>query len=105
MLHRICYKLKKYSNDFLYKNIKINYGGIEIITNFAAQYKEELVKDQIVFNAYIVKIGGVDDYFGHYEYDGIGAVYEDDNGDYPKLNQEADFYLNTNLKFVNGLLV
>jgi hypothetical protein len=91
--------------DFLYKNIKINYDGIEIITNFAAQYKEELVKDQIVFKAYIVKVGGVDDYFGHYEYDGSGAVYEDDNGDYPKLNQEANFYLNTNLKFVNGLLV
>ena len=26
--------------DFIYKNIKINYDGIEIITNFAAQYKE-----------------------------------------------------------------
>jgi hypothetical protein len=26
--------------DFIYKNIKINYDGIEIITNFALQYKE-----------------------------------------------------------------
>ncbi len=25
--------------DFMYKNIKINYDGIEIITNFVAQYK------------------------------------------------------------------
>lgn len=91
--------------DFLYKNIKINYDGIEIITNFAAQYKEELFKDQIVFKAYIVKIGELDNYFGHYEFDGKDAVYQDDNGDYPKLNQEADFYLDTNLKFVNGLIV
>ena len=91
--------------DFLYKNIKINYDGIEIMTNFAAQYKEELVKNQIFFNAYIVKIGELEDYFGHYEYDGNQALYHDKNGDYPKLNQKADFYLDNNLKFVNGLLV
>jgi hypothetical protein len=91
--------------DFLYKNIKINYDGIEIMTNFAAQYNEELVKNQIIFNAYIVKIGELDDYFGHYEYDGNQALYHDRNGDYPKLNQKADFYLDNNLKFVNGLLV
>lgn len=91
--------------DFLYKNIKINYDGIEIMTNFAAQYNEELVKNQIIFNAYIVKIGDLDDYFGHYEYDGNQALYHDRNGDYPKLNQKADFYLDNNLKFVNGLLV
>jgi len=33
--------------DFLFKNIKINYDGIEIITNFAAQYKEELIDGTI----------------------------------------------------------
>jgi len=91
--------------DFIYKNIKINYDGIEIITNFAAQYTEGLVKNQIVFKAFIVKIGELDDYFGHYEYDGNEAVYHDENGDFPQLNQEADFYLDTNLKFVNGLLI
>ncbi|WP_396187512.1 M14 metallopeptidase family protein [Flavobacterium sp.] len=91
--------------DFLYKNIKINYDGIEIMTNFAAQYNEQLVENQIIFNAYIVKIGELDDYFGHYEYDGNQALYHDRNGDYPKLNQKADFYIDNNLKFVNGLLV
>lgn len=91
--------------DFLYKNIKINYDGIEIMTNFAAQYKEELVKNQIIFNAYIVKIGELEDYFGHYEYDGNRALYHDKNCDYPKLDQKSDFYLDNNLKFVNGLLV
>jgi hypothetical protein len=91
--------------DFLYKNIKINYDGIEIMTNFAAQYNEELVKNQIIFKAFIVKIGELDDYFGHFEYDGNQALYHDKNGDYPKLNQKADFYLDNNLKFVNGLLV
>ena len=42
--------------DFIYKNIKINYDGIEKITNFAAQYKEELIENQICFNAYISEI-------------------------------------------------
>ena len=91
--------------DFMYKNIKINYDGIEIITNFAAQYKEELVENQICFNAYIVKIGELDDYFGHLEYNAEGALYSDNENNIPKLNQKADFYLNNNLEFVNGLKI
>lgn len=90
--------------DFMYKNIKINYDGIEIITNFVAQYKEELIENKIHFNAYIVEAGELENYFGHYEYDGQGAVYSDDYCNIPKLNQKADFYLNKNIKFVNGLI-
>ncbi|WP_264537708.1 M14 metallopeptidase family protein [Flavobacterium sp. N1736] len=89
--------------DFMYKNIKINYDGIEIITNFVAQYKEELIENEIHFNAYIVEVGELENYFGHLEYDGKGAEYSDDFGNFPKLNQKADFYLNKNVKFVNGL--
>lgn len=91
--------------DFMYKNIRINYDGIEIITNFAAQYKEELVENQICFNAYIVKIGELDDYFGHFEYDAKGALYGNNHNNIPELDQKADFYLNKSLKFVNGVMV
>jgi hypothetical protein len=45
--------------------IKINYDGIEIITNFALQYKEELIDNDIFFNAYISQIGNLEGYFGH----------------------------------------
>jgi len=91
--------------DFLYKNIKINYDGIEIITNFAAQYKEELIENQICFNAYIVQISDLDNYFGHFEYDARGALYQDENNNFPTLNQKANFYLDGNVKFVNGLIL
>jgi hypothetical protein len=91
--------------DFLYKNIKINYDGIEIITNFAAQYKEELINNLLFFNAYIVHIGDVDNYFGHFEFDAKFATYSNINQNYPELNQKADFYLDNDLKFVNGLNV
>ena len=90
--------------DFMYKNIKINYDGIEIITNFVAQYKEELIENKIHFNAYIIEVGELKNYFGHYEYDGKEAIYSDDLSNFPKLNQKADFYLNKNVKFVNGLI-
>jgi len=90
--------------DFLYKNIKINYDGIEIITKFAAQYKEELINNQICFNAYIVHIGELDNFFGHFEYDAKGALYQDENENFPKLNQKANFYLNNALEFENGLM-
>lgn len=90
--------------DFMYKNIKINYDGIEIITNFVAQYKEELIENEIHFNAYIVEVGELENYYGHFEYDAKGASYSDDFTNFPKMNQKADFYLNKNTKFVNGLI-
>ena len=90
--------------DFMYKNIKINYDGIEIITNFAAQYKEELIENQICFNAYVSQIGDLENCFGHFEYDAEGALYKDDFDSIPKLNQKADFYLDNNIKFVNGMI-
>nr|WP_315209718.1 M14 family metallopeptidase [uncultured Flavobacterium sp.] len=90
--------------DFMYKNIKINYDGIEIITNFASQYKEELIENRVCFNAYVSQIGDLENYFGHFEYDAKGALYEDDFGNIPKLNQKADFYLDNNIKVVNGMI-
>ena len=90
--------------DFMYKNIKINYDGIEIITNFAFQYKEELIENQIRFNAYVSQIGDLENYFGHFEYDAKGALYKDDLDSIPKLNQKADFYLDNNIKVVNGMI-
>ena len=90
--------------DFMYKNIKINYDGIEIITNFAAQYKEELIENQICFNAFVSQIGDLENYFGHFEYDAEGALYRDNFESIPKLNQKADFYLDNNIKIVNGMI-
>ncbi|MGO4903857.1 M14 family metallopeptidase [Flavobacterium sp. W20_MBD1_R3] len=90
--------------DFMYKNIKINYDGIEIITNFAAQYKEELIENQVCFIAYISQIGDLEDKLGHLEYDAKGALYKDDFDNIPKLDQKADFYLDNNVKFVNGMI-
>ncbi len=89
--------------DFIYKNIKIYYDGIEKITSFASQYKEELIENNLIFNAYIVKIDNLEDYFGHAEFDGNGCLFQDENGNSPILNQKADFYLD-NLKFNNGSL-
>ncbi|SDX84723.1 M14 family metallopeptidase [Flavobacterium degerlachei] len=90
--------------DFIYKNVRLNYDGVEKITNFAAQYKEELIENEIFFNAYIVEIGELEGYYGHFEYDAKEAVYKDEFGSFPKLNQKADFYLENSIKIVNGLI-
>ncbi|GAB3722928.1 M14 family metallopeptidase [Flavobacterium koreense] len=89
--------------DFLYKNIKINYDGKEIITNFAAQYKEELIDGTIQLNAYVAEIGELKGKFGHVLYNAHKMLYSDDEEDIPKLNQKANFYLGNSIKFVNGL--
>ncbi|MBQ0909007.1 peptidase M14 [Flavobacterium sp. F-328] len=90
--------------DFMYKNIKINYDGIEIITNFALQYKEELVDNKICFNAFFSQIGDLEHNFGHIEYDAKGALYQDDSNSIPELNKKADFYLDNDIKIVNGMI-
>lgn len=89
--------------DFLYKNVKINYDDKEIITNFAAQYKEELIEEKIQFNAYIVEIGDLEGKFGHFQYDANKKAYSDENDNIPKINQKATFCLEKSINFVNGL--
>ena len=90
--------------DFIYKNIKINYDGIEIITNFAAQYKEELIENHISFNAYIAKIGDLEHFFGHLEYDANNAIYTDKGESIPNLNQKVDFRLGNDMEIINGVI-
>jgi len=88
--------------DFMYKNVKINYDGNEIITNFVAQYKEELIDNKLIFNAYIVEVGDLKGYFGHIEYDAKGALYQDELKNVPRENQKADFNFDQKMFFVNG---
>lgn len=90
-------------HDFIYKNVKINYDGNEIITNFAAQYKEELIDGKIQFNAYIVEIGDLTGKYAHYQYNAHKMSYCDEFESIPKINQKADFCLGKNMKIVNGL--
>jgi len=91
--------------DFLYRNVKINYDNREIITNFAAQYVEELIDGEIQFNAYIVEIGELKGFYGHYVYNAHKMKYADDAESIPKINQKASFYLGKDMQFVNGLKV
>ncbi|MGQ7947671.1 M14 family metallopeptidase [Flavobacterium sp. WC2509] len=88
--------------DFMYKNVKINYDGNEIITNFVAQYKEELIDYKLNFNAYIVEIGDLKGKFGHFEYDAKGALFQDGIKNLPLEGKVADFNLNKKVFFVNG---
>lgn len=90
--------------DFVYRNVRINYDSSELITNFAAQYKEELIDNKILFNAFIVKIGDLEDNFGHFEYDARQKMYSDFGNSIPNLNQKADFYLEKDIEIVNGLV-
>ncbi|MGL2986088.1 M14 family metallopeptidase [Flavobacterium sp. RSSA_27] len=90
--------------DFIYKNIKINYDGNEKITNFALQYKEELIDGNVKFIAYIAAIDNLDSNFGHYEYDAHGALYSNHQVTFPKINEIANFSLDNEVIFVNGMI-
>ncbi len=90
--------------DFVYKNVKINYDRNIIITNFAAQFTEELIGNEIRFTARVAQIGNMDDYFGHVEWDAKESEYSDGCNNYPELAQKADFYLGNNVKILNGMV-
>ncbi len=109
----VCNKIEDYMNiphnkicfyDFIYKNIKINYDNNKIITNFALQFKEELIDNQLVFNAYTAAIGDLEGFSGHFECDVEEALYEDLEINVPKIDQKAEFSLGKSIKFVNGLI-
>jgi hypothetical protein len=89
--------------DIVYKNIKINYDGIIKSTNFAIQFIEKLMENQVLFEAYFAEIGVLDSYFGHCEYDAKNALYSSEEGNIPKLNEKADFCLDKSIKIVNGI--
>lgn len=90
--------------DIVYKNIKIYYDNNEIITNFAIQYKEELIDNSLFFNAYIVEIGELQGFQGHFELDVHELPFRDELGIIPKISQKADFYLGNYIEIVNGLI-
>ena len=86
--------------DIVYKNVKINYDGNEIITNFAVQFNERLSRDEILFEGYIAEVGNGQQYSGHLEYEAEGAAFF--NGKHaPELDQSANFQLGK-IMFDNG---
>ncbi len=90
--------------DFIYRNVKFRYDNSEIITNFAAQFREELVENELVFTAYISSVGELDDFNGHLEWDAEGQKFESETGTFPKIDEKANFVLGKTNVFVNGLL-
>ncbi len=91
--------------DIVYKNVKIYYDNSFFITNFAIQYKEELINNTIFFNGFIAKIDDLENYFAHLEIDAKAQLFECNNENFPKINQKADFYLDKNTKIKNGLII
>ncbi|GEP52521.1 hypothetical protein FNO01nite_31930 [Flavobacterium noncentrifugens] len=90
--------------DLVYKNVKISYDCNKIITNFAAQYTEELVEETVQFCANIVQIDNLDKFFGHVEFDAEGAEFQSKNVNFPEIGQKADFNFSNNVKVVNGIV-
>lgn len=90
--------------DFVYRNVKICYDNSILITNFAAQFVEELVDHHFQRIAKIVAIGGLDEHVGHVEFDAQGQMFSNETSNFPIINQNADFSIGNDVKFVNGLI-
>ena len=90
--------------DMIWKNVKINYENKEKITNFASQYKEVLFDNSVIFQAIISEIGNLEGFYGHKEFDVLGAGFKDEDlNELPIIGKKADFSFDNNRKFVNGV--
>lgn len=87
--------------DFLYKNVKIYYDNKKNITNFAVQYKEELIDNDIQWQAHIAAVGDLENHFGHVEFDAQNLDFFDGTEKYPVIGKKADFFIG-NQAFENG---
>lgn len=90
--------------DIIFKNIKINYGNSEKITNFAVQFTEILSDNRIVFDAFIVKIDELDEFYGHLEYDCLQNSFLDiqHNDNIIRLGSPATFKIGNDMIVING---
>ena len=91
--------------DFIYKNVKIIVNKVEIIINFAAQYQEVLIADEINFEAVISKISDLDNFSGHVEYDCKAMLFSSYGKNFPEIGAKATFYLNNLTYFNNGVKI
>lgn len=91
--------------DFIYKNVKIIDNSEEKIINFAAQYTEVVQDGQLKFVATIVKIGGLQDFKGHLEYDCANGLFESKGKHFPLVEDKADFFINNLTEFNNGVKI
>ena len=90
--------------DIIYKNVRINYDNSNFITNFAVQFREELIDNYVHFNGFIAKVGMLEDSFGHLELDMNQKHYTDFKFGFPKFDEKADFSIGNEVKFVNGMI-
>lgn len=93
--------------DIIFKNIKINYANSEKRTNFAVQFTEVLSNNRIVFDAFIVKIDDLDEFYGHIEYDCLNNSFFDiqHNDHLIRLNAPATFKIGDKVMVTNGKII
>ena len=93
--------------DIIFKNIKINYANSEKRTNFAVQFTEVLSNNRIVFDAFIVKIDALDEFYGHIEYDCLNNSFFDmqHNDHLIRLNAPATFKIGDKVLVTNGKII
>ncbi|MFC4818169.1 MULTISPECIES: M14 family metallopeptidase [unclassified Flavobacterium] len=90
--------------DIVCRKFSVFVDSLKIITNFAIQFKEVLKDNKVEFEAFIVEVDENLNTIGHLEYDGKEGLYSDASNNIPEIGKRADFYLNDNIKFENGII-
>lgn len=89
--------------DLIYKNVKIINNSVEKIINFAAQFEEVLIHNEIQFVARISKVEDLEGFFGHLEFDCKEMLFSAEGSNFPEIGKKADFLLNNSIEYRNGV--
>jgi hypothetical protein len=96
--NKVCYY------DVIYKNICWFEDSKLVVSSLGIQYKEEVKNAVITFTAYIEKIGNLEGFFGHLEFDAKKELYSDNLQNIPEISQKANFFIGKSINIVNGLI-
>jgi hypothetical protein len=94
----------KHYYDIIFKNVAIFVDNSKIITNFAVQYKEQLLGNNIFFNAFVEEIGSLVDKKGHLEYNCNNEFINNNQKNTINIGDTANFFIG-NKKYENGILI
>lgn len=90
--------------DIIFKNVEIFIDNSKIITNFAVQYKEQVLQNKVVFKAFVEEIGELNHKIGHIEYDCERNLINFNSNNTIKIGDEATFTIG-NKHYKNGILI
>lgn len=92
--------------DVVLRNVQFHQNKHTVITDLGLQFEDSVHKESGAFESHlkVKEIGDLSEYFGHWDEDVDGDLYQGANGIFPEIGELAHFSVGK-LRFENGIYV